>query len=153
MVWFINARVKTIIDKEMHQQSYRRGNKFAGILVILFIMIGAIILFGINMGIYGEFTWIFSPIVIIFVLMVTVFGLSSRNKRIRRERMAQRTAHSQSPYQVYEPPTMKKEETEPASSMNYKYRNSYEKQFCDFCGIKLESEEQTFCVNCGQRLK
>lgn len=136
----------------MHQQSYRRGNKFAGFLVILFIIIGAIILFGINIGFYGDYMWSFSPIAIIFVLIVVAHGLNSRNKRLRKERMEQRNSYSESTYREYNPSVIEQEETEP-SLLNYKYRNNYEKQFCNYCGIKLESDEQTFCVNCGQRLK
>jgi len=135
----------------MHHQRNRHRNRFIGIIPLIFLILGVVIFLGFNIGYFPYINWTISPFVIIIILAVTIGGVSSRRRRLRQKSHENTATRTQSPYRQYEPSAVKREVQETSPATNYKYRNSYEKQFCDYCGIKLETAEQSFCVNCGQR--
>lgn len=133
----------------MHRHGHR--NRFFGIIPLILLIIGAIIFFRYYLG-YSNISWTFSPVVIIIVIAVILREVSSRRRRMGRRSSEEAAVKRQSPYHQYEPPVAMTEEKDFTSTPKYQYRNSYEQQFCNYCGIKLETEEQAFCVNCGQKI-
>ncbi|MBY9002119.1 MAG: hypothetical protein KGD64_14460 [Candidatus Heimdallarchaeota archaeon] len=135
----------------MHRHRSRQRNRFVGIIPFILLIIGAVIFLRYYLGYIPYISWTFSPIVIIIIIVFILRGLSYRS-RIRQKNHEESAVRTHSPYRQYEPTVVKREEENFTSTVQYQYRNSYEMQFCNFCGIKLESEEQSFCVNCGQRI-
>ncbi len=135
----------------MHQHRSRHRNSFFGIIPLILLILGAVVFLRYYPGYFPNISWTLSPVVTIIVIIVILKGLSSRRRRLRHKSYKGPEVRTQSPYLHYEPQAVKREEKDFTHSEKYQYRNSYEKQFCNYCGIKLETEEQSFCVNCGQR--
>lgn len=136
----------------MHRHRHGHRNRFFGIMPLILLILGAVAFLRFYLGYSPNISWIFSPVVIIILIAVTLGGVSSRRRRMRHKSNEEVAVRRQSPYHQYEPPVVKREEKDFTSTVEYQYRNSYEKQFCNYCGIKLETEEQSFCVNCGQKI-
>ena len=135
----------------MHRHRHGHRNRFFGIIPIILLILGAVAFLRYYLGYFPNISWTFSPVVIIIIIVV-ILKISSR-RRVRHKSNEAAAVRRQSPYSQYEPPVVKKEEKDFTSTPKYQYRNSYEMQFCNFCGIKLETEEQSFCVNCGQKIE
>jgi len=135
----------------MHHRN-RQRNRFIGRIPFIFLILGAIIFFGFYQGYFPNIRWTFSTTLIIFVVIAVVFGGLGSRRRERQNKKVNSEVRTASPYRQYEPPAVKKEEKDFTSTPKYQYRNHYEQQFCNYCGIKLETEEQSFCVNCGQKI-
>ena len=134
------------------QHKNRQNNRFMGKIPILLLILGVAIFLGFYLGYIPNLSWTFSPLVIIVILAVVLGGLSSSRRRSRQKRQVNSEVRTQTPYRQYQPPEAKTEEKDFTSTPKYQYRNHYEQQFCNYCGIKLETEEQSFCVNCGQKI-
>ena len=135
----------------MHRNRQGHRNSFFGIIPFILLIIGVIIFFRYYLEYVSYLSWTFSPVVIIIVI-AAIGGLRSRRRRMRRNSNEESAVRRQSSYRQYQPPVAKTEERDFTSTPKYQYRNHYEQQFCDYCGIKLETEEQSFCVNCGQKI-
>ncbi len=135
----------------MHRHRNRNKHSFFGRIPLILLILGAVVYFGFYLGYVPKITWTFSPIVIIIIIIVALGGVSSR-RRMSKRNQEETNARAQSPYRQYEPPVVREEKKDFTSTPDYKYRNHYEMQFCNYCGIKLETEKQSFCVNCGQRI-
>ena len=137
----------------MHRHRHGHRNRFFGIIPLVLLILGVVAFLRYYLGYFPNISWTFSPLIIIIIIVVTLGGVSSRRRRLRHKNTEESAVRRQSPYRQYEPPAVKREEKDFTSTEKYQYRNSYEKQFCNYCGIKLETEEQIFCVNCGQRIE
>lgn len=118
----------------------------------ILLILGVVVFIGFYLGYVPNISWTFSPVVIIIIIVITLGGVSSRRRRMRQKSSEVSEVRTQSPYRQSEPPAVRREEKDFVPTVKYQYRNSYEKQFCNYCGIKLEPEEQSFCVNCGQKI-
>jgi len=136
----------------MHHQRNRHKNRFIGIIPLILLILGVVIFLGYNIGYIPNINWTFSPVIVIIIIVVTIGGVDSRRRRLRQKSHRESEARTQAPYRQYQPPVAKTEEKDFTSTVKYQYRNHYEQQFCNYCGIKLETEEQSFCVNCGQKI-
>ena len=136
----------------MHRHRHGHRNRFFGIIPLILLILGAVAFLRYYLGYFPNISWTFSPVVIIILIAVTL-SISSRRRRMKHKSNEAAAVKRQSPYRQYEPPVVKKEDKDFTSAPKYQYRNSYEKQFCNYCGIKLETEVQIFCVNCGQRIE
>lgn len=152
MVLFITVHAQIHLEKEMHNNNYRRKSGFAGFLAVGLLVLAILFALGFYTNYIPRIDWRYSPLIIIIVIFATIAGLASRKRRLKEEARRRSGIVVQTSYKKYEPQQTTIEEKKPTDDINYKYRNNFEKQFCNFCGIKLESEEQSFCINCGQRL-
>jgi len=135
----------------MHHRRFRHKNSLLRIIPFILLILGAVVYFGFYLGYFSNISWTFSPVVIIIIIVITLGGVSSRRRRMSQKSSEVSDVRTQTPYRQYEPPAVRREEKDFVPTEKHRYRNSYEKQFCNYCGIKLESEEQSFCVNCGQK--
>ncbi len=138
------------MHRHRHGHRNRNRNRFFGIIPLILLILGAVAFLRYYPGYFPNISWTFSPLVII-ILIAVVLGVSSR-KRVRHKNNEEAAVRRQSSYHQYEAPVVKEEKKDFTSTPDYQYRNHYEMQFCNFCGIKLETEKQSFCVNCGQKI-
>ncbi len=136
----------------MHKHRNRHKHNYFGITPLILLIIGAVVYFGFYRGYISYISWTFSPLVIVIIIAIVLGGVSSRRKRMIKRKPEEAHVRAQSPYRPSEPPAVREEKKDFTSTPDYQYKNHYEMQFCNYCGIKLETEEQSFCVNCGQRI-